>query len=227
MTDLHIGGLHVPPDRVATIVERINSQSPDLILLPGDFINGHTPRQEMVAEQKAIISKGLSHLSALSAPVIATTGNHDAWHNRAAVTRMLGAAGVTVIDNSATSFGDICIVGIADFSTDRPTADGFDLCAPGAPIIALMHSPDTRALLQDDTVLAVAGHTHGGQVNLPFLGRRVTSTACGQSCAYGLIQTKPPVFVSAGIGTSILPIRFRAPPEIVIITLRSPKAVDR
>lgn len=227
MTDLHVGGLHVPPKRVAVIVERINSQSPDLILLPGDFINGHTLRQEMGSEQKALLSEGLSYLSDLNAPVIATTGNHDAWHNRRAVTRMLEAAGATVIDNSATVFDDICVVGIADFSTDSPTQDGFSVCETGSPMIALMHSPDTRGLLPIDTALGVAGHTHGGQVNLPFLGRRVTSTVCGKPCAYGLIQTDPPVFVSAGIGTSILPIRFRAPPEIVIITLRLPEVVDR
>lgn len=170
--------------------------------------------------QKEMLSEGLYHLSALGAPAIATTGNHDGWHNRLALTRMLEDSGVRVIDNSAVRYDDLCIVGIADFSTDHPTADGFDICEAGAPIIALMHSPDTRGLLPKQTALAVAGHTHGGQVNLPFVGRRVTSTACGQPCAYGLIQSNPPLFVSAGIGTSILPIRFRAPPEIVMITLR-------
>lgn len=83
-----------------------------------------------------------------------------------------------------------------------------------------MHTPDVRHLLRADTVLAVAGHTHGGQVNLPIFGRQVTSTKCGKPCAYGHIQSHPDIYVSAGIGTSILPIRFRAPPEIVIITLR-------
>lgn len=227
MTDLHIGGLHVPPERVAQIVERINAQSPDLILLPGDFINGHTPRQEMEVAQKEMLSEGLSHLSALGAPAIATTGNHDGWHNRLALTRMLEENGVRVIDNSAVRYDALCIVGIADFSTDQPTADGFDVCEDGATIIALMHSPDTRALLPIETALAVAGHTHGGQVNLPFIGRRVTSTACGPPCAYGLIQTDPPLVVSAGVGTSILPIRFRAPPEVMIITLRLPALPDR
>lgn len=227
MTDLHIGGVHVSPERVAKIVKRINAQSPDFILLPGDFINGHTPRQEMDAEQTAILSEGFGHLSALMAPAFATTGNHDAWHNRQAVTRMLVAAGIRVIDNSATRYDDLCIVGIADFTTDHPTADGFSLCQDGVPIIALMHSPDTRALLPKVTALAVAGHTHGGQVNLPFIGRRVTSTVCGEPCAYGLIQTDPPLVVSAGVGTSILPIRFRAPPEIIMITLRLQQVTDR
>jgi predicted MPP superfamily phosphohydrolase len=222
ITDIHIGGLHVPPDRVATLVERINEQAPDIVLLPGDFVNGHTPRREMTAEGLAALSDGFSHLSALTAPAIATTGNHDVWHDQAAVTRMLDAAAVRVIDNSAVRLLGLCIVGVADFTTDQPSAAGFELCEAGEPIISLMHSPDARGLVPKDTALAVAGHTHGGQVNLPIVGRRVTSTYCGERCAYGLIQDDPPFVVSAGIGTSILPIRLRAPPEIMIISLRIP-----
>lgn len=227
ITDLHIGGLHVPPTRVSRIVTIINSQSPDFILMPGDFINGHTPREKMDAEQTAVLSEGLRHLSELKVPAYATTGNHDAWHNRQAVARMLNGAGVKVVDNSAAKLDGLCIVGIADFTTDNPTAEGFSLCADDAPMIALMHSPDTRSLLPKETALAVAGHTHGGQINLPFIGRRVTSTVCGEPCAYGVIQMSPPMLVSAGVGTSILPIRFRAPPEIMMITLRLPAILER
>lgn len=222
ITDIHIGGLHVPPDRVATLVERINAQSPDIVLLPGDFVNGHTPRREMTAAGLAALSDGFSHLSALTAPAIATTGNHDVWHDQAAATRMLDGVGVRVIDNSAVRLLGLCIVGVADYTTDQPNAAGFELCEAGEPIISLMHSPDARGLVPKDAALAVAGHTHGGQVNLPIVGRRVTSTYCGEPCAYGLIQDDPPFVVSAGIGTSILPIRFRAPPEIMIISLRIP-----
>jgi predicted MPP superfamily phosphohydrolase len=220
VTDIHIGGLHVPPARVARLVERINAQAPDLVLLPGDFINGHTRRGEMTAAGLAALSDGFSHLSALTAPAIATTGNHDVWHGQAAVARMLDAAGVRVIDNSAVRMLGMCVVGVADFLTDQPSAAGFDLCEAGEPIISLMHSPDARGFVPKNAALAVAGHTHGGQVNLPIVGRRVTSTYCGRPCAYGLIQDDPPFVVSAGIGTSILPIRFRAPPEIMMITLR-------
>lgn len=227
MTDLHIGGLHVPPERVAKLVRRINAQSPDIVLMPGDFVNGHLPRREMAADAMAALEDGFSHLSALTAPAIATTGNHDVWHDQAAVTDLLEAAGVRVIDNSALSLLGLCVVGVADFETDQPTAAGFDLCEASAPKIALMHSPDARDLIPNDTALAVAGHTHGGQVNLPFLGRRVTSTVCGEPCAYGLIQNDPPFVVSAGVGTSILPVRFRAPPEILIITLRRPSEITR
>jgi predicted MPP superfamily phosphohydrolase len=134
--------------------------------------------------------------------------------------RMLDASDVRVIDNSAIRLLGLCVVGVADFTTDKPSAADFELCEAREPIISLMHSPDARGFVPKNAALAVAGHTHGGQVNLPIVGRRVTSTYCGKPCAYGLIQDHPPFVVSAGIGTSILPIRFRAPPEIMMISLR-------
>ena len=98
--------------------------------------------------------------------------------------------------------------------------EAFAVCEDGATPIALMHSPDSFPLLRSDTALAVAGHTHGGQINIPLIGRRVTSTAAGRKYAYGQIDVNStPAFVTAGIGTSILPARFRAPPEIVLIEL--------
>ena len=95
-------------------------------------------------------------------------------------------------------------------------------CETSKDIVAFMHSPDSFKLLPSDTDLALAGHTHGGQINIPFIGRRITSTRLGKKYAYGSLDFGGiRAFVTAGIGTSILPARFRAPPEIVLITLRS------
>ena len=83
-----------------------------------------------------------------------------------------------------------------------------------------MHSPDSFKHLRSDTDLAVAGHTHGGQINLPLIGRRVTATKLGEPYAYGLKDwSGTPVYITSGLGTSVLPARFRAPPEIVVITI--------
>lgn len=83
-----------------------------------------------------------------------------------------------------------------------------------------MHSPDSFQYLRPGIALAVAGHTHGGQINLPLIGRRVTATNSGNKYAYGLVKVNGVLaFVTAGIGTSILPARFRAPPELVLIEL--------
>ncbi len=182
-------------------------------------MDGHEPRQERRPKAVERIEASILQLSSIDVPVIATTGNHDNWYGGDRVEALLGAAGVTVVDNDALVWGEFCIVGFADQDTDRPTADGYELCDDGQPIIALMHSPDSRGLMTGDEVLAVAGHTHGGQINLPFIGRRVTSTQCGEPCAYGMIQSGPPLYVTSGLGTSILPLRFRSPPELVVFTL--------
>jgi len=68
--------------------------------------------------------------------------------------------------------------------------------------------------------LTLAGHTHGGQVALPILGRPVVPSRYGQRYAQGLvIEDGRALFVSPGIGTSLLPVRFGVPPEISMVTL--------
>ena len=219
VADIHVGGMVVDADKVGELVTLINAQDPDFVIMPGDFIDGSERRADRSAAANAEIEAGVASLINLKAPAYASLGNHDTMYGRTTVHDLLGIAGVRVLHNGGESRDGFCFVGMADHDTDFPTSEGFNACAEGDTVVALMHSPDSRSLLRSDTALAVAGHTHGGQVNLPVLGRAVTSTACGKPCAYGLIQTEPPLYVTAGIGTSILPIRFRATPEIVVITL--------
>lgn len=96
-----------------------------------------------------------------------------------------------------------------------------------APIIALVHNPDAFAWLFEEepqrferVKLMLAGHTHGGQFNLPFIGSPIVPSSYGQKYAKGLIEERgKQLFVTPGIGTSLLPVRFRVPPEISVITL--------
>lgn len=220
LSDLHVGGFHVGQGRVRRIVEDINKIDPDWVLIPGDFINGHELQTERTPDENAEIAASISELDALNARKIATIGNHDNWYGGAVVGALLEASGFTILTNEALLVDEFCIVGLADDMTARPNAFAFKDCAEGTVILALMHSPDSRFLIPPHTAFAVAGHTHGGQVNLPVFGRAVTATQCGKPCAYGLIQTYPPLYVSSGIGTSMLPMRFRAKPEIVAVTLR-------
>lgn len=225
MSDIHIGGHHVSAARVATIVEHVNALNPDIILIPGDFINGHHARAEHSAAFNAEIDEGLKFLQNLKAPlgVFSSIGNHDVWYDVAFVEHKLKQAGLIVLANKAVTLPNgLCIVGLADHDTQREDKAAFNDCEAGSSIIALMHSPDSFPLLRSDTALAVAGHTHGGQINIPLIGRRVTATSAGQKYAYGLVTANGVMaFVTAGIGTSILPARFRSPPEIVLIELVS------
>jgi len=92
-------------------------------------------------------------------------------------------------------------------------------CPETSFVVALMHSPDTLRLAKRVNI-ALAGHTHGGQINIPIIGRRVTATKLGKDYAYGLKTFSGfPVYITSGIGTSMLPARFRSPPEIAVIEI--------
>ena len=222
ITDIHIGGLHVPAKRVQTLVKNMNALEPDFILLPGDFISGHDPSENRSNKFNRKIAEGITYFEGLEAPGFATIGNHDTWWNQSKVRALLEKADVTVLENEAYLLDQICLVGLADYQTSEPDRTSFDVCPSNLPPLVFTHSPQAYESFRGDTVLAVAGHTHGGQVNLPFYGRRVNSTSLGPEHSYGFSKLGGvDVFVSAGVGTSILPVRFRAPPEIVVITLRA------
>ncbi len=82
------------------------------------------------------------------------------------------------------------------------------------------HNPDVFPMISDRFSLLIAGHTHGGQVNLPLLGRPIVPSVYGQRFAYGhVVEGGHHLFVSPGLGTSILPVRFRVPPEVTLLVL--------
>ena len=88
------------------------------------------------------------------------------------------------------------------------------------PAILLAHEPDIFPKVPARISLTLCGHTHGGQVNLPFIGRPIVPSRFGQRYAYGhVIENDRHLIVSAGLGCSILPARFRVPPEIVVVEL--------
>jgi len=223
ISDIHMGGRHMPPARVMKITERLNALNPDIILIAGDFIDGHHNRQDMSDNFNQQIDNGFKILSGLKAPLgrYAVIGNHDVWYDADYVENALERAGVTVLTNEAVVHDDICVVGLADHETQREDKASFSVCGAKASIIALMHSPDSFQYIPQGIGLAAAGHTHGGQINIPFLGGLSTITDIGPSYKQGLKRYKgDAVYISAGLGTSVLPARFRAPPEIVLITLQ-------
>ena len=227
IADIHMGGRHVPIDRVPKLVEKMNKLGPDIVLIPGDFINGHVPRAERSDDFNKDMKAGLSFLSALEAPTYATIGNHDSWYDPEFVRKELESANISVLINSALALDHLCLVGIEDEFTGNPSRKSFQTCPENLPPLVMMHSPDSYYVLRSDTVMALAGHTHGGQINMPVFGRRINSTGLGPEHSYGFTKLGGVDFyVSSGIGTSILPARFRSPPEIVVITLKSMTRLD-
>lgn len=221
-SDLHVGAPHVGMDMLRRIVADLNASKPDLILLPGDFvhhglIDGETVSPEDIAAE----------LGALKAPlgVYATLGNHDWWFDGDRMKKALEAVGIPVLENSSLALTSltqkIWLVGIGDDMTGHANAPKALANIPiDAHLIVMLHDPANAPELPRQSIVAFAGHTHGGQVRLPLLGALVTPGRSPLSHSLGWLPDVPaPTYVSAGIGTSILPIRFNCPPEYVVLRL--------
>lgn len=232
LTDLHVGSPHVGLDKLARVVERANDERPDVVLLLGDFVIGG-PKDEG-GERGGVLGGTFvepepiaEELKRLSAPlgVYAVLGNHDCWFDCGRVARALEAAGVRVLENSAARVESggraFWLAGVADLWTQRPDIAAALRQVEGEdPVLLLTHNPDIFPGVPARVSLTVAGHTHGGQVNFPLVGRPVVPSRFGQRYAMGhVVEGGRHLFVSGGVGTSIIPARFRVPPEIVILNL--------
>ncbi|HZI18415.1 MAG TPA: metallophosphoesterase [Pyrinomonadaceae bacterium] len=223
VADVHAGAPHVKEEKLARLVEAVNAERPDLILLLGDYvIQGVRGGKFMEPEQVAAGLRGLS------APlgVFAVLGNHDWWFDGVRVARALEGAGVRVLENEAARIehggAGLWLVGIADLWTRKPDlAAALSRVSDESPIILFTHNPDLFPQVPPRVALTVAGHTHGGQVNLPLVGRPVVPSKYGQRYADGhIVEGGRHLFVTSGVGTSIIPVRLRVPPEIAVLTLR-------
>jgi predicted MPP superfamily phosphohydrolase len=231
--DIHVGSPHVDADRVSGIVDRVNALRPDLVVLLGDYAGSHESEAERSGAERSEILTGVSSLSRLRAPmgVVSVLGNHDLWYGRESIVRALRGAGVDVLWNEhvvkARAGGDVVVAGIADADTGDPDFGAALAGAPDADTIVLSHSPDPFPSMPAGPALMLAGHSHCGQVSVPFLGRPVTPTRTGERYACGRVdENGRTLYTTAGIGTSILPVRFGNPPEIVLLTLRGPRRDD-
>ena len=223
LTDLHVGSFRNGLQRLDEVVARTNAQSPDLVVILGDLVIHDVILGHFVPPEATT-----APLARLRAPVVAVLGNHDWWLGGPRVRDALESAGIRVLENDATPMGDgprrFWVAGLADLWT-RPVSIPRALARVPAdePVLLLTHNPDVFPGVPSRVALTLAGHTHGGQVALPFLGRPIVPSRYGERYAIGLVvEGGRALFVSPGLGTSLLPVRFRVPPEISIVTLSAP-----
>lgn len=224
LSDLHVGSAFIDERKLRTIVERTNQLQPDLIVILGDYItsNGRTSHR-VEPEVFAPILKDLH------APfgVYSVLGNHDWWYNGVKVRRALEANGFKVLENEVAGIDvrgtRLWLVGLADLWTRPQFIDATIAQVPqGAPVIALTHNPDIFPQVPPRVNLLLAGHTHGGQVRFPLIGSVVESSRYGERYEAGhVVENGHDLFVTTGIGTSIVPVRFGVPPEIVLLVVKS------
>lgn len=221
LTDLHVGCPSVTLDRTAALVEQANALSPDVILLGGDYVvQGVVGGRFVAPEDTANV------LGALRAPrgVFTVLGNHDWWLDGWRVRKAFEAAGIPVLENEAVVLAEgpkMWLAGLADEQTRKPDAAATLAGVPeDEPVVVLAHNPATFATVPDRALVTLCGHTHGGQVSLPFYGPLVNATKSPLRWTYGhIVEGRRNMIVSAGIGTSVLPIRFNMPPEITVVDL--------
>jgi len=212
-------------ERARTIVAEINAAQPDVILLPGDFIADTDYASEFAATAEDEIAQVLGGLKARLG-VYAVMGNHDWWHEGKAMTAAFTRAGITVLENEAVPLPGtaLWVIGIGDDYTEhsQPKLATRKL-APGEQALVLMHGPESFRALPPVRGLVVAGHTHGGQVSLPFIGPPVVPGTGPREWAYGWVEHGDNrMYVTSGLGVSILPVRFNTRPEWVMFTLSAP-----
>lgn len=226
ISDTHRGP-RVTASFIAEAVRLGLAQKPDLVVLTGDYVHQGV---RYIEESTALMAP-----LARAVPTVGVLGNHDWYANAWRVREALTAHGVRMIDNnhcylqSRRLLGDqpsgLCIAGVGDMHEDRVRPDvAFAGVSETVPRLLLSHNPDVAEsdVLDGHRVdLMLSGHTHGGQVRLPFVGAPGVPSRYGQKYAKGLVEgPRCRVHVSAGVGMSVAPFRFGVPPEINVLTLR-------
>ncbi|MFZ0879362.1 MAG: metallophosphoesterase [Candidatus Acidiferrales bacterium] len=216
LTDIH-HGVFLPGEMLRHVVALVNTLEPDLIALTGDFITYSRAYIEPVAE----ILGGLRSKHG----TFAALGNHDFRVGADEVAGALAAAGIDVLRNAHTRLRrrgqSLYIAGIDDLYYRADLDRAMRGVPRGASSILLSHNPGIiRAAARAGVPLVLSGHTHGGQVNIPFLGN-IWGRSPEQlqfKVGWGRLGNTQ-IYVSRGIGTIVLPVRYRCPAEIPHLAL--------
>ncbi len=224
LTDLHVG-LLTPHKHIRAAVAAAQAAHPDLVLLTGDFLC-YSPR---------FVERLGELLHGLDMPVYAVLGNHDYWTDADGARRVLEKNGYTVLRNQHTRLdlrgAPLHIVGIDDAVTNHAdAAKAFHGLASnagksdGGSRIVLTHVPsEADRAASYGPALMLAGHTHGGHVNLGRVTQRLAAR-WGVHYLAGFYRVDGSLlYVNRGVGSSSVPIRAGAPSEVAVFTLRSPE----
>jgi predicted MPP superfamily phosphohydrolase len=231
IADLHAGGPNMGIERVRQAVDGAIALNSDLVVILGDYFATHRFFTERVPH--AAWAAELARLKARLG-VYAILGNHDWWHDIKGVRNALAAVHMPVMENDAVLLNDrgrrFWLAGLGDQLAHVLGPGRFEGVddLPGTlkrvttddPVILVVHEPDIFTEVPARVSLTLAGHTHGGQIVLPFVPPVWAPSEYGARFAYGhIVERGRHMIVSGGLGCSKVPLRLGVPPEIVRVTL--------
>lgn len=241
--DIHGGSNNVTTEKLREIVSKTNEQNADIVVLLGDYVaeKDERAKKKSTEQLKMPIRTVVENLAGLKATygVYAVLGNHDGWHGDEIIAGEFMRVGYKVLQNQVAVIEKdgkrLKILGLIDHLKlsprwSRTSADLKPIAesAGEGNLIVLQHSPDIVEVITGDLSIStdlrliLAAHTHGGQVWFPILGTPIVPSSYGQKYSYGHVKANDvDMFVTSGVGTSVLPIRFMMPPEIAVLTIRT------
>jgi len=236
ISDIHGGSNNVTAEKIREVVKKTNEQNADLVVLLGDYVSETAGAGSTLRMPIAKIADNLKGLQAKFG-VYAVLGNHDAWNGEAEIAAELERAGCRVLQDELVIIekngAKLRLLGLKDqthvknWQTYSNEVRQILAASENAgDVLALEHAPDLLQLItgrfsvSKDLKLMIAGHHHGGQIWLPVVGAPIIPSIYGQRYAAGHVkENNVDMFVTSGIGTSMLPFRFLVPPEIAVLTI--------
>jgi len=225
ISDIHMGGW-MNQERLQEVMDLITEEKPDVLLITGDFLIGH----QFDETSPQLLQDLITVLSPLSQtiPTFAVLGNHDYWTNAEAVRNMLSTCGIRDLTNTVFTLTranvHLYLCGVDDIWEGVPSLEliASQLTYNSAAIL-LTHEPDfaDKSARTGSFDLQVSGHSHGGQVVLPFLGPPILPYL-GRKYPSGLYKIGEMYqYTNRGVGMAGLPVRWNCRPEITIFELNS------
>jgi predicted MPP superfamily phosphohydrolase len=226
ISDLHYGGW-MTTEHLTEVLQMVMDQSPDLVTITGDFVEGDERLHQVIVEKLDEMTGALKTLSE-RVLTLGTLGNHDYRFDRTAVVDVLNKAGINSLNNSIHTLvrgnDQLHFAGVDDVLKRHAR---MDLLLPQIPeegcAILLAHEPDFAdvSARTGRFDLQLSGHSHGGQVVLPFIGPPILPYL-GHKYPAGLYQVVGMhQYTNRGVGMTAPYVRFNCRPEITVFTLES------
>ncbi|MBU2524607.1 metallophosphoesterase [Patescibacteria group bacterium] len=213
ISDLHLG-IYKNTSFLKRVVNKINKiENIDAVLIPGDFT--YYPPENLEAL--------FSPLKNIKFPIYAILGNHDSEKPGPPIQEKLQKAleknGVTFLSNSNATIKNMIVLGLGDKWAKQDDISKIDKFTKNDNLIVITHNPDTTLNYQNTIPdITISGHTHGGQIRIPFLYKQ--SIPCIGNFNRGLYHTNNgKVFITSGLGEIGLPMRLGIPPTIEVLEL--------